>query len=156
MVEESAFVVAVEDGFAWVERERSSSCGSCAASKGCGTATLQKVMGNKRSRVKAINRAQAKVGEQVVVGLEEQALLRGSLFAYIIPLLVMFLGALLLEAIFASEGMTILGGVLGLVAGFLILMRLSARVENDERYQAVVLRCEAPSRTDVVKINCQQ
>lgn len=153
MVEERAFVVELEEGFAWVERERSSSCGSCAASKGCGTATLQKVMGNKRSRVRAINRAQAKVGDQVVIGLEEQALLRGSFLAYIMPLLLMFVGALLADMAFSTEGMTILGGIAGLASGFWLLLRLSGKVEQDERYQAVVLRSEAPHQVALVKFD---
>ena len=155
MVEEQAFVVDVEGEFVWVERERSSSCGGCAANKGCGTATLQKVMGNKRSRIRAINPIHAKVGDQVVVGLEEQALLRGSLLAYIMPLIMMFLGALLFEAFFASEGLTIFGGIAGLAAGFAVLMRLSAQVECDARYQAVVLRHEPTPLMGVVKFDGQ-
>ena len=152
MIEEQAFVVELEEGFAWVERERSSSCGSCAANKGCGTATLQKVMGNKRSRIRAINQANAKVGQQVVVGLEEQALLKGSLLAYIMPLLMMFVGALLCEMVFAVEGLTILGGVAGLAIGFFLLMRLSHKVACDERFQAVVLRCESQQPVNMVQI----
>ena len=45
MIEENGRVVDVEDGYAWIETERRSTCGSCSANKGCGTATLAKVMG---------------------------------------------------------------------------------------------------------------
>lgn len=152
MIEERATIVALEDGFAWVESERRSSCGSCSASKGCGTATLQKVMGNRRTRLKAINQAHADIGDRVVIGVQEQALLKGSLYAYILPLLTLLAGALLFETLFASEGLTVLGGLAGLLLGFVFLQRLSLRVAGDARFQAVVLRQEK-AETGVININ---
>ncbi len=140
MIEETGRVASLEVGFAWVESERQSSCGSCAANKGCGTATLQKVMGNKYTRVKAINPISLQVGDLVVIGIQEQALLKGSFFAYIMPLILLLLGALLFEILFASEGMIIFGGLLGLILGFVFLKYLSSKIATDERYQAVVLR----------------
>ncbi len=153
MIEESAVVVKVEGSYAWVERERQSSCGSCAANKGCGTATLQKVMGNKRSQLKALNRAQAKEGDCVVIGLQEQALLKGSLYAYLMPLLVMLLGAVIAEGMFANEGLTILGGLAGLLSGFFLLKRFSERVAEDVRFQAVVLRSDGNPQSDFISFH---
>ena len=152
MIEERATIIALENDFAWVEGERQSSCGSCAASKGCGTATLQKVMGNKRTRLKAINQAGAQIGDKVVIGLQEQALLKGSLYAYILPLFMLLAGALLFELVFVSEGMTILGGLGGLMLGFVILQRVSRRVANDASFQAVVLRRDT-AVTDIIHLN---
>lgn len=145
MIEESATVVALEDNFAWVESERRSSCGSCAANKGCGTATLQKVMGKKRTQLKAINRAQAQIGDRVVIGLQEQALLKGSLYAYILPLLLLFVTAFAFEQLFANEAITIFAGLGGLLLGFVILRFLMGNLAEDERFQTVVLRCENES-----------
>ncbi len=152
MIEESATVVAVDGNFAWVESERASSCDGCAANKGCGTATLQKVMGQKRTQLKAINRAEAQVGERVVIGLQEQALLKGSLYAYILPLLLLFVFAFIFEQLFASEGITILAGLGGLLLGFVLLKYLSKQLAEDERFQAVILRCENEA-VKIVKFN---
>ncbi len=145
MIEESATVVALEDNFAWVESERRSSCGSCAANKGCGTATLQKVMGKKRTQLKAINQAQAKIGDRVIIGLQEQALLKGSLYAYILPLVLLLVAAFIFEQLFANEAMTILAGLGGLLLGFAILKFLMGNLAEDERFQTVVLRRENES-----------
>ncbi len=152
MIEESATVVAVDGNFAWVESERASSCDSCAANKGCGTATLQKVMGQKRTQLKAINRAEAQVGERVVIGLQEQALLKGSLYAYILPLLLLFVAAFVFEQLFSSEGITILAGLGGLLLGFVLLKYLSKQLAEDERFQAVILRRENQA-VKVMKFN---
>ena len=145
MIEESATVVALEDNFAWVESERRSSCSSCAANKGCGTATLQKVMGKKRAQLKAINQAQAQVGDRVVIGLQEQALLKGSLYAYILPLLLLLVAAFVFEQLFANEATTIFAGLGGLLLGFVILKFLMGNLAEDERFQTVVLRRENES-----------
>ncbi len=152
MIEDSATVVAVDDNFAWVESERASSCNSCAANKGCGTATLQKVMGQKRTQLKAINQAKARVGERVVIGLQEQALLKGSLYAYILPLLLLFVFAFVFEQLFSSEGITILAGLGGLLLGFVLLKYLSKQLAEDERFQAVILRRENEA-VKIVKFN---
>jgi sigma-E factor negative regulatory protein RseC len=144
MIEESAQVVSIDGQFAWVETQRKSACGSCGASAGCGTATLQKVMGAKRTQLKALNSANAQLGDQVVIGVDEQAFVKGSLAVYAVPLLMMLVFALVAEWWFASEGLTIISGLLGLLVGFFWLKHFTARISHDEQYQAVVLRTAAP------------
>ena len=78
--------------------------------------------------------------------------MKGSLYAYILPLLTLLAGALLFETLFASEGLTVLGGLAGLLLGFVFLQRLSLRVAGDARFQAVVLRQEK-AETGVININ---
>lgn len=145
MIEESAQVVAVEGDFVWVETQRQGTCGSCAASKGCGTATLAKVLGTRRTRVRALNGNGAQVGDRVVVGIEEAALVRGSLAVYAVPLLALLAGGVvgsLLSArlLLEGEGLSLALGVLGLVAGLGWLKGFSRRIRSDARYQPVVLR----------------
>ncbi len=145
MIEESAQVVAAEGEFVWVETQRQSTCGGCAANKGCGTATLAKVLGQKRTRVRALNRNGAQVGDQVIVGVEEAALLRGSLAVYAVPLLTLLAGSIigsLLGQQWSLEGEALslgLGGV-GLLGGFVWVKGFTRRIRNDSRYQPVVLR----------------
>lgn len=150
MIEEKATVVDVEGQFAWVETQRQSTCSACSANKGCGTATLSKVLGQKRTRVRVLNDLGARPGDNVIVGLQEGALLRGSLAIYALPLLMLFGGALF-GAVLAegfgfeyTEGKRIVFAFAGLAAGFYAVKRFSNRVSSDERYQAVVLRVEQP------------
>ncbi|MEZ5582191.1 MAG: SoxR reducing system RseC family protein [Candidatus Competibacteraceae bacterium] len=51
MIQERARVVAVGEGYAWVETQRQISCGACGANKGCGVAALDGDPGGKGARV---------------------------------------------------------------------------------------------------------
>lgn len=144
MIEEQAVVISCEGEFAWVETRRQSACGQCAVNKGCGTSVLAKVLGNRRARVRALNRIGAQAGESVVIGLEEAAFLRGSLAVYMLPLLTLFLGGLFgeLAAVRLSPGEewpVLLGALAGGGLGFVWLKRFSRRILNDSRYQPVIL-----------------
>jgi sigma-E factor negative regulatory protein RseC len=140
MLEEHGVVVKVEDEFAWVRTQRHSACGHCHTKDSCGTASLSQVLGQKVTEVKVSNPVSARVGDNVVVGLEEQALLRGSLVIYFLPLLCLFAAALFAEAWFQSEPLTMLFGITGLVAGLFWVKRVTAGMADDVRYQPVILR----------------
>jgi sigma-E factor negative regulatory protein RseC len=145
MIEESAQVVATEGEFAWVETQRQSTCGGCAANKGCGTATLAKVLGKKRTRVRALNHSGAQVGDQVIVGVEESALVRGSLAVYAVPLLTLLAGSIIgsllgKQWLLEGEGLALVLGGVGLLAGLAWLKGFTRRISHDSRYQPVVLR----------------
>lgn len=146
MIEETARIVALEGDMVWAETQRKSTCGSCSANKGCGTATLAKVLGQRRTRIKALNTLAVQVDDEVVIGLQEDALLRGSLALYAVPLLAMLLGAFFGDALNSrleltqNEVMSILFGLGGLVGGLAWVRRYAAKISKDERYQPVVLR----------------
>lgn len=146
MLEEQGRVVAVEEGFAWVETQRRSACGACSVNKGCGTGVISKVVGQRANRVRAINGIDATVGDDVVIGLHDEALVRGSLAVYTVPLIAMLLMALLGERLGSvwqagsGEGMSVLFGLTGLVLAFLWVRRFSRRIAHDSRYQPVILR----------------
>jgi len=145
MIEETARVVEVGPDGVWVETTRQSSCSSCSSKSGCGTATLGKVMGQKSSRIRVLGELQVEVGDQVVIGINDGALVRGSLAVYMVPLLGLIAGAIFgqwlavqLEA--APEiGEAVLGSA-GLLAGLGWLRIFSRRVSASEDYQPVLLR----------------
>ena len=145
MIEERAVVVEAGDGHAWVEIQRRSACGSCAASEGCGTAALGKLWSDRRIRVRAIAEEPLRVGDEVCVGLADGVLLRGALLAYSLPLFLLLAGALLGQVAFAGAGEepVVLSGVLGLGLGFLVVRVLSKRFQDDSRFQSRVLRRSA-------------
>jgi sigma-E factor negative regulatory protein RseC len=144
MIEESARVIRLEGEYAWVETQRKSVCGSCSANKGCGTSVLGKVLGQRRSYVRVLNPVEAKLGEEVVVGLGERAFVTGSLAVYAIPLLALLLGAIAgdwLAGLYQwSDIAAVAGGLGGLAAGFVWLWLFARRVGGDSRYQPVILR----------------
>ena len=146
MIEEQGRVVAVEEGFAWVETQRKSACGACSVNNGCGTGVISKVVGQRANRVRAINEINAKVDDEIIIGLHDQALVRGSIAVYTAPLIAMLLMALLGDLVGrewqlnTSEGLTVVFGLAGLGLGFLWVRNFSRRIADDVRYQPVVLR----------------
>lgn len=153
MIEEAAHLVEIDGDYAWVETERRSSCSSCSA-KGCGTGALSKVFGRRSQRLKVLNPIGAKAGDEVVLGIHEQALLKGSVAVYIMPLLGMLAGALLGEGLAPqwgsdSEALSIVLGLLGLAAGFFWLQRYNRGLSRDPRFIPVILR--TASATPVVQ-----
>jgi len=155
MIEERARVVQVDDSGIWVETQRQSACGQCNANKGCGTAVIAKVVGNKRSRVRVLDSGAAgvRVGDEVLIGIQEQALVRGSLAIYLAPLVSLFLFGLLGEMLGLQLGfentelLSIVFGVAGLGAGFIWVRFFSRLVTRDPRYQPVLLRRAASTFT---------
>lgn len=146
MIEEKARIVNVEPGYAWVETQRQSSCGQCAAKAGCGTAVISKVVGNRMARVRALNPHSLPAGADVVVGIAENSFVRGAFLVYMVPLLTLFAGASL-PLLFgsSSDAASILSGLGGLAIGLYWLQGFSKRIADDADYQAVILRaCAQP------------
>ena len=146
MIEEQGQIIRTEGEMAWVRTQRKSTCGQCSAQKGCGTSVFSKVLGNKLVEFKAINRIDAVVGDNVVLGLHESVLLKSAALMYVLPLLLMFICALLATyiadslALDLSQAGVSLFAILGLFAGF-ACARLFARAhKTDERYHPVILR----------------
>lgn len=144
MIEESGRVVATDGDSAWVETSRRSSCGSCEA-KGCGTGTLSQILGRKTQQLRVNNPVGAEPGDQVVLGINESALLKGSVAVYLLPLLALLFGGLFGEAVASQlqlegEGATILSALAALGLSLLWLRRFNRRAAKDEQFSAVILR----------------
>jgi len=159
MMTETAQVIATEGGYAWVETQRKTTCGNCAAQKGCGTSVLAKVLGNRTSRIRVINTIGASTGEMVVVGVEDGMLVRTSFAVYAMPLILLLLGGMgggmLADALQwqSREGATALGGVLGLALGFLWLRRYTRAIALDARHQPSLIGfAEAPQYAHTVAV----
>lgn len=145
MIEERGEVTAVNPPYAMVVTQRRSSCGSC-STKGCGTGALSELFAVRSQDMKVLNPIDARVGDQVVLGLEESAFLRGSLAVYIVPILLMIAGGVLGEmmapalSIQTSEYVSLPAAFAGLAAGFFWVRRFGRRMLNDHRFMAVILR----------------
>jgi len=150
MIEENAQVVALNlegDGLhVWVETQRKSACDACSANKGCGTGIVSKAFGEKKMRMNALNNIGAEVGDTVILGIDDEILVKSSFMTYFVPLLTLMLGgafgSYMDGRLFAdeSEGLTILLGVIGLIVGFIWLRYHTRRLAGDERYEAQILR----------------
>lgn len=146
MIEESATVVRVSDDYAIVETEQRAACGSCQSAGNCSTSLLSGLFKRRQNQLRVLNPIDAQPGQRVVIGVQENALLKVSFSAYLLPLLCMLFMAIAVEQLADrflyrfGELPIIGGGLLGLVIGLLLFRRLSARRLLDPDYQAVILR----------------
>lgn len=142
MIEENGRVVAVEDDAVWVETVRQSTCQSCSARQGCGHSLLERDRAGARARVLArVDGHRLNPGDQVVVGIPEGALMKGALMVYLLPLVLLFAGALL-GAWISGPAQTLAApfGVAGLLAGFLVNRWHSLAHRDGSSWQPRVLR----------------
>jgi sigma-E factor negative regulatory protein RseC len=85
------------------------------------------------------------VGDAVVVGMDEHAILRSVWFLYVVPMLGLILGALLADHLFANQFYVMLGAALGLLGGFYAarywaLGKGANGLAKSHGYQAHILR----------------
>ena len=149
MIEEQALVVKVEGDFAFLETQRQSSCGHCSVKNSCGTQVLGKFLGNKVATLRCLNSLKAEVGERVVVGIEESALLKGSLLLYLLPILCMifFAGLAVMLSQLAenrlasyTDLMAIIGAFSGLFIGLLYSKYSVKNTTSQIQFEPVMLR----------------
>jgi sigma-E factor negative regulatory protein RseC len=145
MIEEYAIVTKCAGTQATLEIERRTACGLCGQKRGCGNATWGKLLGHDSHDFTAENKVNANVGDSVVVGIDEQAVLNSAFFLYVVPLIGLLIGTFVADYLFKNQFNVIVGAVLGLIVGFLwvkghLIGRDKSGVAFGKKYQAVILR----------------
>lgn len=128
MLFERGTVVAVGTEVVRVSSIRKSTCGSCSARSGCGQNLLNRLLGNTPT-VEAVMppdlRGQISVGDQVEIGIADNAIVTASLCSYGIPILLLVIAVAICENLFPNW--TAAAALAGLVFG-IIAARLFLRV----------------------------
>ncbi|HEY8036391.1 MAG TPA: SoxR reducing system RseC family protein [Methylobacter sp.] len=91
MIEELAVVVKIENHQVWVESGPYGACGGCLQKASCSTNAIGSVL--KKKAVPVDSDIRLKTGDQVMVAIDENLLLRASLLLYLLPLIALFSGA---------------------------------------------------------------
>ena len=157
MLIETGRVVAVEPDGVWVETIRQTTCGSCAAQKGCGHGIVNRIYDGQRSLIRAlpgkISPAECTVDDEVQISIPEEVILKGSLVVYILPLLAMMVGAAAGGYAFPAGGdvTAAAGAVAGFALGYL-LVRWHARAHRDDRRLQPELVAITGHRPEPVKL----
>lgn len=147
MIAETGRVVAIEPEGLWVETIQRSTCGTCAAEKGCGQSLMSRLTGHTSYLWVLLDGRDSsayQLGDEIQLGVPEEVVVKGSLFVYLLPLLSMILGSGLAHHFFASEGLSVLGGVLGLVLGGLVVRWRAHQTRLDPRLQPVLMDQREP------------
>ncbi len=126
MLTETGRVLAVDEDGLWVETHKQSACAQCSAKQGCGQSLLAESALKDMTVIKAYFNTLAQrdrvwqVGASVAIGIDERALVRGALTAYLLPLILMLAGAWLGQMLL-GELFSVLFALLGLGLGALAL-----------------------------------
>ncbi|MCX7793670.1 MAG: SoxR reducing system RseC family protein [Thermodesulfovibrionales bacterium] len=127
-VPERGLVVAVERDMAKVMLVSGEAC------RGCNQARIGLCRAADLSIIVAVkNTLGARIGETVTIGIDEGIRIRGYLFAFIIPLLSLFLGTIIgvfYNNIFPIKSLDVISGFLGLFAGSLFSLRSLKRLDS--------------------------
>lgn len=91
MLETRATVLRIEGSDAFVQSNQSG-CSNCQG-KGCSTIKLSKMFSGCAREFRARNLIAAKVGDEVVVGVRDGVVLHGIARVYLLPLVLLFVGA---------------------------------------------------------------
>ncbi len=147
MIEERAVILSLvpdplsaDTSIATLEIERKTACGLCGQTRGCGNSIWGKLFAHRSTAFKASNTIGATVGQSVIVGIQERALLWSALLLYILPLVTMLIASILMMQWQDSNGMTMLAAIAGLVLGLVWVKGFTASNQYFLMQQPVVLR----------------
>jgi sigma-E factor negative regulatory protein RseC len=145
MIEQQATVIAVADGSALVEVRRQTGCSACGVGDSCGTSVVAKLFAGGRARLRVIDRIGLAPGEQVLIGIRSQVLVRASLAAYLLPLIAMIGGAMAAESSGAGDAAAAAAGLAGLVLGLAATGLITGGTGAKARFRPVLLRRLGPA-----------
>lgn len=115
---------------AYVITQRTTGCHGCQSQQTCGTSVLSKLFSPVSSTPVAVeNSLGVDVGDEVELSIDESRLIHHSIMGYGLPLLGLFIGALLFQwlgdasSTAATDLYAIVGALFGLAVGWLITRR---------------------------------
>ena len=140
MIEETATVVAATPDFIWVEARARSACSSCGTQDSCATSSVSKLFGMRRQQLRLPNQFASSVGEQVIIGVEDQVMVTASLAAYILPVVLMLGAAIIADVQGMSDRQQAGIALLGLLLGLLGAGMLTSNRRMNRYFQPQLLR----------------
>ena len=153
MIEEKAIIVSADSHSAGAQSVqlqivRDKPCGLCGKTQGCGISLFGQFAGHQNSTFSAHNGINAQIGDIVIVGVEDKALLTSALFLYGLPLFGLMFGAmagtqlssLLSHTSKLSDLYAAIGAVIGLVL-MIVFAKVNAQTKNvSNNSQITILR----------------
>lgn len=138
MALERGEVIRVNNGTALVKTNRTEACKSCASRSSCHTS-------GQEMEVEAINLADAREGDTVIMSMQTSSLLKISFLLYILPVLLLIVGAVVggragvAYGVNESASAAASGFLLFLVA-FFFIVRKGNRMARKDDYRPKIIR----------------
>ena len=136
MIDAEGTITAVDQEFAIVRMDEAG-CGRCHEEGGCGGHNLGKMFCSTPHTFRILNPEKGEVGERVRVLVPAGAVRLSALYAYGLPLLALFLGAICGSTL-AGEIGSIAGAMLCLLATWLGLWRFQSSQVQNKRLQPII------------------
>jgi sigma-E factor negative regulatory protein RseC len=142
LITETGRVLEVDGDWAWVVCRRQVECQRCAEGRGCGGGIIGRMLGDRLHKVRAATGAvEVTPGDQVLIGLGEDAVLRAAAAVYLVPLLAALAGGVLATGLAGGGDLAaVLGAAAGLLLGLGWARGYSRRHGADTTFQPVILR----------------
>jgi len=136
MIEIKGRVIAIANDQARVAIEQDEHCASCGSRGAChgGTAPVVDVRLD----------AGMRVGDQISLGMSEATVARSAVLAYLVPPVCLVVCAGLVNILFHSDEMSILGAAAGLILG-LWVVRYMTRFFGPDSLEPCISQCPAPT-----------
>jgi sigma-E factor negative regulatory protein RseC len=137
----------------WVKTIRSSACESCSSRHACHAGDSGKAM-----EVEAINTADARIGDRVVLNIKTASLLKATFLLYVFPILAMIAGAVLGQTLAVRRdldpsGLSALCGFLFFGLAFIVIRITGRRLSQNDSYRPEIIKVrghQAPSTDALV------
>jgi len=129
-------------GMAWVKTTRSSACASCSSKDACYSDGGGKEM---EMEVEAINTADARVGDRIVLNIKSASLLKATFLLYVFPILAMIAGAVLGQTVAVMRGndpsgLSALFGFLFFGLAFIVIRITGRRLSTNASYKPEIIK----------------
>jgi len=131
MIQTRAVIIRLQGKDALVEATQGGGCGNCDSENGCSSGKLSQLFCSKPRRFLVRNDADAPVGTLVEVAVPDGVLLQSALLMYLLPLVFLIFGAMAAvhwaHDASSSDAYSAMGGLIGLISGFLLVKFITAR-----------------------------
>ncbi|MBB6523709.1 SoxR reducing system RseC family protein [Pseudoteredinibacter isoporae] len=142
MIQEDGRIIAVADDHLWLQTTQKTTCDSCQGRHACGQRLLQNLNeSHGLLKVPLMDAAATafKQGETVTIGIEESTLLRATMMAYLMPLILLLVLAFAGQQL-GGELLSILGALSGLAVGGLWVRHRLSKEDCHSRFQPRLLK----------------
>lgn len=136
--EEKAVVSYTEGEFAFLETHNNPSCDNCSSKSGCGQVSSIFTF-KPKNKLKVNNTFNLKAGDEVIVAMPYDKLLKATFLMYVLPLLLLFMFALIAK-LALGEPASMIAGILGLLTGLLLVNKYSQQKIIADQYRPKLIR----------------
>ena len=155
MIEERGQVVAVDGRSLLLETVKKSACQACTAKNVCGHGLKRPSSDNSVSHrpIRALCDISVNVGDTVVIGIPDSAMLQASFWLYLVPLLFFVVALFFGHWLALSEVFLMVVSLLGLALGFFFTAIRWRNVNRQRQWQPVVLKRERTQETQSLTVS---